>query len=598
MSRRVEIPPGEKPKFNWEKTKEALQIFTYIRPYRWHFIGGMILLGLSSLVFMVFPYLAGEMTDIATGQAKLGLSLNQIAIVLMVILVFQGLVSYFRVILFAHVSERGMADVRRALYQKLISLPVYFFEKNRVGELTSRITTDVNNLQAVFSFVLAEFFRQILILIVGIGYLLFTTPTLSYIMLATFPVIVVGAMFFGRYVRSKSKERQQALADTNIIVDESLQNIQSVKSFTNEPFENKRYSSAIDVVVKIALKLASFRAMFSTFIIVILFGGIFFILWYGSSLVAEGRMTIGELVSFIAYTAIIGGAIGGLGNFVTQILTAIGGTERIREILHEESEIEINSTKEAVNRVKGNIQFQNVEFSYPSRPDVPVLKDITFEVEAGQKIALVGQSGAGKSTIASLLLRLYEIQGGQISIDGEDISNQKISAHRDQFGLVPQEVLLFGGTIAENILYGKLDATKEELYEAARMSHCLEFIEQFPEGFETLVGERGVKLSGGQRQRVAIARAILKDPAILILDEATSALDAESELVVQSALDALMENRTSVIIAHRLATIKKVDCVYVIDDGRIIEKGNHEELSAIENGAYRSLAKLQFAVGE
>jgi ABC-type multidrug transport system fused ATPase/permease subunit len=594
MSRRVIPIDGEKPKFSWEKTKEALRIFQFIKPYRFHFFGGMILLGLSSVVFMIFPYLAGEMTDVATGKTKLGLTLDQIALVLLGILVFQGVVSYFRVILFAHVSEKGMADVRRALYQKLISLPVHFFEKNRVGELTSRMTTDVNNLQTVFSITLAEFFRQILILIVGIIYLLFTTPTLSYIMLGTFPVIVVGAMFFGRYIRNKSRERQKTLADTNTIVDESLQNIQTVKSFTNEPYEFQRYSVAIGKVVKVALKLASYRAIFSTFIIIILFGGIFFILWFGASLVANGKMTIGELVAFIAYTAIIGGAIGGLGSFYTQILTAIGGTERIREILSEESETQIDQIDQLEKRFNGNIVFDQVGFSYPSRKDLPIFEDLSLQIKAGEKIALVGQSGAGKSTIASLLLRLYQVQSGDITIDGKSIYAFPISGYRSQFGLVPQEVLLFGGTIRENIRYGKPEATEEEIIQASERSHCMEFIRQFPEGFDTLVGERGVKLSGGQRQRIAIARAILKDPAILILDEATSALDAESEAIVQSALDALMANRTSVIIAHRLATIKKVDCIFVIDNGRIIEQGNHEELSGRENGAYSSLAKLQF----
>lgn len=585
---------GEKPKFNWEKTKEALEIFAFIRPYRNQFIGGMILLALSSLVFMVFPYLAGEMADVATGEDKLGLSLNQIALALIAILVVQGLMSYFRVILFAIVSEKGMADVRRALYKRLISLPIFFFEKNRVGELTSRMTTDVNNLQTVFSITLAEFFRQILILIVGIIFLLVTTPKLSYIMLATFPVIVIGAMFFGRFIRNKSRDRQKALADTNTIVDESLQNIQTVKSFTNETYEYRRFSSSIDQVVDIALKLASHRAVFSTFIIVVLFGGIFFILWYGATLVSSGNMTIGELVAFIAYTAIIGGAIGGLGNFYTQILTAIGGTERIREILTEEPEVDMGRRPEQEARFRGDISFDHIRFAYPSRADVMIFEDMSLDIRAGQKVALVGQSGAGKSTIAALLLRLYAIQDGAVTIDGKSIYDFPISDYRAQFGLVPQEVLLFGGTIRENILYGRPDATEEELIRACEMSHCLEFIRQFPEGFETLVGERGIKLSGGQRQRIAIARAILADPAVLILDEATSALDAESEAVVQSALDALMENRTSVIIAHRLATIKKVDVIFVIENGQIIEQGTHEELSEKENGAYSALAKLQF----
>jgi ABC-type multidrug transport system fused ATPase/permease subunit len=510
-------------------------------------------------------------------------------------LIAQGFISYFRIFLFAIVSEKGMADVRKALYQKLISLPVYFFEKNRVGNLTSRITDDVGNLQMVFSVTLAEFVRQVLILIVGIAILMITTPGLSLIMLATFPLIVIGAMLFGRFIRKLSKQRQEALADANVIVEETLQNIHTVKSFVNEPFEYKRYSRGITKVVKVALDMAGYRALFSTFIIVVLFGGIFFILWWGARMVQSGEMTIGQLVSFIAYTAIIGGAIGGLGSFYSQILTAVGGTERLREILNETSEVSTSETKHQMDDLNGVIEFRDVHFEYPSRHDIPVLRGVNMLIAEGTKVALVGQSGAGKSTIAALLLRYYDVTTGQISIDGRDIRDMEISAYRHSIGLVPQEVLLFGGTIRENILYGRPDATEEEIIDAARRSYCLEFIETFPERFETIVGERGIKLSGGQRQRVAIARAILKDPKILILDEATSSLDSESEFFVQQALDALMEGRTSVIIAHRLSTIKMVDCIYVIEDGKIVEAGTHDELSSLEDGRYSMFAKLQFA---
>lgn len=565
-----------------------------MRPYRLPFIAGMILLFLSSMVFMVFPYLAGEMTDVAAGTGKHGLDLNQIGIGLLIILVLQGVVSYFRIYFFAIVSERGMADVRAALYNKLISLPIFFFEKNRVGDLTSRITDDVNHLQTVFSVTLAEFVRQVLILIVGIGILLFTTPKLSLLMLATFPVIVVGAMIFGRYIRRLAKGRQKALADANVIVEETLQNIHTVKSFVNEKFEFNRYLNAIKNVVEVALNMASYRALFSSFIVIILFGGIFFILWFGARMVQDGTMTVGQLVSFIAYTAIIGGAIGGLGSFYTQIITAVGGTERIREILGENSEVELDSEGKTHPDLRGDLQFHNISFIYPSRPDMPVLEDIQLHIKQGQKVALVGQSGAGKTTIASLLLRYYSVQDGEITVGGKNIEDFNVRDYRKEIGLVPQEVILFGGTIRENILYGNPEASEEELLKAASQSHCLEFIESFPEGFDTIVGERGIKLSGGQRQRIAIARAILKNPSILILDEATSSLDAESERLVQEALEILMEGRTSIIIAHRLATIRNVDCIFVLEHGRIVEKGTHEVLSEKENGIYSALAQLQF----
>ena len=588
-----EVKEGTSKRISLGQLREAVKIFRFMRPYRWQFIVGMILLMMSSLVFMVFPYLAGEMADVATGESQHGFTLDDIAIALGVILVLQGVVSYFRIYLFAIVSEKGMADVRKALYNRLISLPVHFYEKNRVGDLTSRITADVNHLQMVFSITLAEFVRQILILVVGIGILLFTTPQLSLLMLATFPVIVVGAMFFGRFIRRLSSKRQKALAETNVIVEETLQNVHTVKAFINEPFEFKRYVEAIRHVVSVALNMASYRALFSTFIVVVLFGGIFFILWWGARMVESGGMTIGQLVAFIAYTAIIGGAIGGLGNFYTQLITAVGGTERIREILIEPKEVEINGDR-AHLKLSGQIRFEDVHFEYPSRPDIAVLNGISFAVQPGEKVALVGQSGAGKSTIASLLLRYYPVGQGKIMVDDWDISNLNITEYRENIGIVPQEVLLFGGTIYENILYGNPDATRDQVEEAARLSHSLEFIESFPEGFETIVGDRGIKLSGGQRQRIAIARTILKDPRILILDEATSSLDSESESLVQQALDTLMEHRTSIIIAHRLSTIKSVDCIYVLEKGNIVESGTHAELSERPDGKYSALAKMQF----
>ena len=583
-----------KKSFSWGQLKEALRIFRFMRPYRWQFISGMVLLFLSSVVFMAFPFLAGEMADVATGEGTLGVSLDQIGLVLGGILVFQGVVSFFRIYLFAIVSEKGMADVRKELYRTLVSLPVHFFEKNRVGDLTSRITADVNHLQMVFSITLAEFVRQILILVVGIAILIVTTPKLSLLMLATFPLIVVGAMIFGRFIRRLSKKRQTALADTNVIVEETLQNIHTVKAFVNERYEFGRYVKAIENVVSVALNMAGFRALFSTFIVVVLFGGIFFILWWGARMVQSGEMTIGQLVAFIAYTAIIGGAIGGLGNFYTQIITAIGGTERIREILDENPEVNAIDDHSDGVALSGELQFDNVGFKYPSRPDVSVLQDVNMSIRPGEKVALVGQSGAGKSTIAALILRYYQTTDGSINADGSDIQSHDLAQYRSNIAIVPQEVLLFGGTIHENILYGNPDATDEQVKEAARLSHCLEFIESFPDGFQTIVGDRGIKLSGGQRQRIAIARAILKDPRILILDEATSSLDSESEYLVQQALDTLMEGRTSVIIAHRLATIKSVDQIYVLENGKIVERGTHAELSLVEDGKYSALAKMQF----
>ncbi len=584
----------EKKKLGREQLREAWRMLAFVRPYKWYFIGGLILLSISSLLVMVFPWLTGQMADIATGNARFGLDFRKVAIILLVLLVVQGLVSFFRVIFFAQVSERGMADVRKSLYQKLITLPVFFFEENRVGELMSRISSDVDQLQQLFSVTLAEFLRQIFILVVGIAFVIYSAPQLSLVMLASFPFIVVGAVFFGRFVRKLSKKRQEELAETNIVVEESLQGIRTVKSFANEKFEFGRYAERIANLVGISLDLAKYRALFSTFIIVVLFGGIFFILWYGFKMVQSGNMTIGELITFITYMAFIGGSLGSLGSFYTQILSTLGGTERIREILNTEGEFDLEMANEIKLDVEGYIEYKDVAFSYPSRPDLPILKGINLSVQPGEKIALVGQSGSGKSTIVQLLLRLYDLNGGSISLDGKSIDNFDLTSFRSMMAIVPQEVLLFGGSIKENIAYGRPNASDEEIRKAAELANALEFVEKFPERFETLIGERGIKLSGGQKQRIAIARAILNDPKILILDEATSSLDSESEKLVQDALNNLMQGRTSIIIAHRLSTIIDVDQIYVLENGKIAEQGTHQELTQKEDGAYSNLARLQF----
>jgi ABC-type multidrug transport system fused ATPase/permease subunit len=586
-----------KTKLTRESLGQALRIFKYVAPYKWYLIGGFVLLILGSLIFMLFPWLIGQMVDVASGESSLEFDLRQLGIALFIVLIFQGFFSYLRVILFANASERGIADLRKELYSKIICQPLVFFEKNRIGDIISRLTADVESLYSAFSITLAEFVRQLIILFSGIVFLLITTPRLSGIMLLTVPIIMVGAILFGRYIRKLSKKRQKELADTNIILNETTESINSVKAFTNEFFEITRYNSAIEKMVGIAIRFAKGRAAFSAFIIVVLFGALFFIIWQGSVMVQNGEISTGSLVAFVSYTMIIGGAIAGLGNFYTQLLGAVGATERVREILGNEREVlpwENAHQKEIA--LKGQISFDNVNFSYPTRLDFQVINDLSFDISPGEKIALVGHSGAGKSTIVQLLLRFYKSYTGEIRVDGKDARSYNISDYRANIGIVPQEVILFGGTIRENIAYGKPGSTEKEIKEAADKANALDFIESFPEGLETIVGERGIKLSGGQRQRIAIARAVLKDPAILLLDEATSSLDAENEKLVQEALDELMKNRTSIIIAHRLATIKSVDRIIVIDKGQILESGSHEELIKSDNGHYKALAELQFQV--
>jgi ATP-binding cassette, subfamily B, bacterial len=584
------LSKDEKRSLNKASLRYLSGVFRFMLPYKGLFILGLISLALSSLTLLAFPRLSGELLDVAKGEGEYFDSVNEVALILLAILFVQAIFSFIRVYTFSIVSERGMADVRKAVYQKIIWLPMTFFDNRRVGELMSRITSDVSTLQDTFSFTLAELLRQLLTLIFGIGIIFYLAPTLTGFMLLTFPVLVISALVFGKYIRKLSKKTQDKLAEANVVVEESLQSVFIVKAFTNELFEINRYTKALKEVVSVAIQSARYRGLFISFIIFALFGGIVAVGWYGASLVATNAITVGELFSFVLYTSFIGFSIAGLGDIYTQLQRSIGASERVLEILEQPDEFKPG--EEAV-KLNGNIAFKNISFAYPTRKDFQVLNDLNFNIAAGEKVALIGQSGSGKSTIINLLMRFYPIERGSITIDDKSITEFNLSAYRHNLGIVPQEVILFGGTIAENIRYGKPSATDDEIREAARKANALDFIESFPEKFQTVVGERGVKLSGGQRQRIAIARAILKDPAILILDEATSSLDAHSEVLVQEALEKLMEGRTTIIIAHRLSTIKKVDRIFVIQQGRLAEMGSHAELTRLNNGIYSNLLKLQ-----
>jgi ABC transporter fused permease/ATP-binding protein len=582
----------EKRKLTKQNLSKLGGIFSFLMPYRASFFLGMVFLLLSSLTLLTFPFVAGKLIDTAQGEDWFVTDINSIALILVGILAVQSVFSFFRVWLFSLVSEKSMRDIRHALYSRLIRLPMTFFDERRTGELISRITADVSMLQDTFSVTLAELFRQIVTLIAGVIFLMVTTPKLTLFMLATFPVLVIIAMVFGKFIRTLSKTTQDELAAANVIVEETLQSISTVKSFVGEAYESNRYQSGLNRVVTVALKAAKYRGAFISFIIFALFGGIVAVMWYGASLVSSGEMSVGELVSFVLYTTFIGGSIAGLGDIYGQVQKAIGSSERVLEILDEKEE---QSSGVKKGSFTGKITFEKIGFHYPTRPEVEVLKSLSFHVNPGEKVALAGHSGAGKSTIIQLLLRFYEPQKGEISVDDQPLSSWDLNSLRSHIGIVPQEVLLFGGSIKENISYAKPNASEEELVEAAKKANAWQFISKFPEGMNTLVGERGVKLSGGQRQRIAIARAILKDPSILVLDEATSSLDAESESLVQEALDELMKGRTTIIIAHRLATIRKVDRIYALSDGQIVEEGSHSELLARENGFYSNLVRLQFA---
>jgi ABC transporter fused permease/ATP-binding protein len=583
----------EKRPLNKENFSKLLRIFSFIRPYSRLFILGLVCLLFSSSILLAFPALTGKLIDAASGDSDWILDdINSIALALLGVLFVQSIFSFLRVFLFARVSENSIADLRNSLYSKLLALPMGFYDKRRTGELFSRITSDVSQLQDTFSTTLAEFLRQILTLLVGVAIIFVTTPKLSLFMLATFPFLVILAFVFGRFIRKLSKKTQDELASANVVVEETLQSIQVVKAFASELFESMRYGRALRRVVDIAITTAVYRGLFISFIIFALFGGIVAVMWYGASLVAEGTLSVGDLLSFILYTTFIGGSIAGLGDLYGQIQKSIGASERVIEILDETAE-SIAPVKEKALNLRGKVSFRNVHFSYPTRVELPVLQGLDFEIKPGEKVALVGHSGAGKSTIIQLIMRFYDPVSGSILVDDRPIDEYPLSAYRQALGIVPQEITLFGGSIAENIAYGKPDASMEEIVQAAKNSYAEEFINSFPEAYQTLVGERGIKLSGGQRQRVAIARALLKDPRILILDEATSSLDAESEGFVQKALDKLMHGRTSIIIAHRLATIRKVDRIIVLEQGRIVETGTHDELMSGSSSVYNKFVSLQ-----
>jgi ABC-type multidrug transport system fused ATPase/permease subunit len=581
-----------KKKITKEGIKRLYRLFRFIGPQKWVFIAGLTFLVLSSLTTLVFPALIGELLDAATkGTLE---KINQLGLILISIFLVNAVFSYFRIYLFAVVTQKTLALLRQTTYNHLIKLPMSFFSSRRVGELNSRISADISLLQDTFTTTLAQFVRQVITIVGGITLLTIISPRLTIFMLALIPVVAIVARLFGTFIRKLSKQAQTIVAESNTIVEETLQAIASVKSFANEAFEIFRYKKKTDEVIEVSLKSARWRGLFVSFIMFALFGSIIGVVWYGVYLINQGAgLSTGDLLKFVLYSVFIGGSISGVADLYSDIQRSIGATENLLDILDETPEPLSLKEYDKANAFNGEVNFQKVSFSYPSRKDVVVLKDISFHVRNGEQVALVGPSGAGKSTISALLLRFYDPDGGRILIDGKDARDYDLTALRGNMAIVPQEVLLFGGTIRENIEYGKPGASEKEILLAAKQANAMEFISLFPDGLETLVGERGIQLSGGQRQRIAIARAILKNPAILILDEATSSLDSENERLVQDALEKLMGGRTSFVIAHRLSTIHNADKIIVIDHGEVKEMGTHEELLALEDGIYHQLTKLQ-----
>ena len=565
--------------------KQLSKIFAYVGTQKGLWALGFVFILITMITSLLFPKLLGGLMSSSPDN------LRDNMLQMMGLLLVQSIASFFRVVIFVTVTERALAAIREDLYSRLIHLPMTFFSSKRVGELNSRVASDTSQIGETLTTTLAEFLRGISMVIGGITILAFTSIKLTLFIVAVIPPLILVTIIFGRFIRKYSKKVQYEVAASNTIVEETFAGIQTVKAFANEAWERNRYAKRVSAIVGIAVRGGYYRGAFASFITFGLFGAIALVIWFGAGMVHEGQLAGEKLNEFILYALFIGGSIGGLASVYAQLQKAIGATETIFNLMEETPEMDINSENAASIDVS-KVALSKVNFSYPTRTDVQVLKSVSFDLNRGKTLALVGRSGSGKSTIASLLMRFYAIENGVVTVNKKPLSEIDLKAWRNALAFVPQDVLLFGGTIRENIAYGDTKAGEEQIIEAAKQANAWEFIQGFPEGLETTVGERGVQLSGGQRKRIAIARALLKDHQLLILDEATSALDSESEQLVQEALERLMKGRTSVVIAHRLSTIRNADQILVLNEGEVTERGSHDELID-QGGIYAELVKLQ-----
>ena len=568
-------------------------LWPFLKPYRAQMLGAALCLIVAAVTVLALGQGLKALIDrgFGTGEAAL---LDRAVLLLLLVVLILAASTYGRYYLVTWLGERVVADLRRAVYDRVVVLEPGWFEEVRTAEVISRLTADTTVLQALVGSSVSVALRNLLLFLGGAALLFVTDARLTGLVFLVVPLVLLPILVFGRRVRRLSRESQDRIAELGSFVDESLHGIRTVQAFTHEGPDRARFAAAVERAFAVAARRTRARAMLTALVIALVFGAVSIVLWLGGHDVVSGRISPGDLSAFVFYSIVVAGSVGALSEVAGDMQRAAGAMERLSELLDAAPKIAAPPDPIPLpTPAKGAVEFADLSFRYPSRPDRPALHRVSFRLAPGERVALIGPSGAGKTTVLQLLLRFYDPDSGRILFDGVDLRRADPQELRARIGLVAQEPTIFADDVAENIRYGRPEASLAELREAAEAAHALEFIEKLPQGFATQLGERGVRLSGGQRQRIAIARAILRDPALLLLDEATSALDAESERLVQAALDRLMAGRTTLVIAHRLATVLKADRILVLDQGRIVESGRHEELVRA-GGLYARLAALQF----